>query len=189
MTQPWCSSMDDDRYQRAVEEAITFRIAARPWENRRPFEVAAAELMEQDWETLVYNMQVLIQLPGKEAWDTLGLIAQTLLRDGKPLPQPLALWVADVLGEKRRRPSKGADGTGTRDAAIQFVVHHITTTIELTPTRDSRAGGQAGDGRSACDAVGLAWGLGYKTVERIWNERVPYIRELANDLLSESPKK
>ena len=189
MTQPWCSSMDDDRYQRAVEEARTFRIAARPWEKSRPFEVAAADLMEQDWETFVYNMQVLIQLPGKEAWDTLGLIAQTLLRDGKSLPQPLADWVADVLGNRRRRPSKGADRTGNRAAAIQFTVHHIATTIGLKPTRDSRSGGRAGAGRSACDAVGLAWGLGYKTVERIWNERGPYIRELAKALLSESPKK
>ena len=180
--------MDDDRYQQAVEAAKALRKAAQSWESCRPFEVAAAELMTQDSETLVYHLKELIQFSEKEAWDTLGLIAQTLLRDGKPLPLPLADWVADVLGEKRRRPSKGADGTGTRDAAIQLAVHQITTTIGLTPTRNSRAGGEARHGRSACDAVGLAWGLGYKTVERIWNERIPEIRELANALLSGSPK-
>ena len=183
--------MDNERYQRAGEKARAFRLAALPWESRRSSEVAAEHLLAFDRDTLVYHLKTLIKFSEneKEAWDTLALIAQTLLRDGKLLPPPLAQWVADVLGEERSRPKRGADGTGTRDAAIQLGVDHIATTFELTPTRASAAGGRAGAGQSACDAVAQAWALGYKTVERIWNERIPEVRRELTALLSESPKK
>ncbi len=183
--------MDDERYQRAVEEARVFRKAALPWESRRSSEVATEHLLGFDLETLVYHLKVLIGLSKNEraAWDTLRLIAETFLRDGTPLPPPLAHWVADVLGEKRQRPRRGADRTGTRDAAIQLAVNHLVTAFDLTPTRAHAAGGAAGDGQSACDAVGQAWNLGYAAVERIWNERIPNMRALANALLSNSPKK
>ena len=183
--------MDDEVYKRAVEGAHAFRDAALPWESRRSSEVAAEHLLAFDRDTLVYHLKTLIKFSEneKEAWDTLALIAQTLLRDGKLLPPPLAQWVADVLGEERSRPKRGADGTGTRDAAIQLAVEHIATTFGLTPTRAGTAGGRAGEGQSACDAVAQAWALGYKTVERIWNERIPEVRRELTALLSESPKK
>ena len=169
--------MDNERYQRVVEDARAFRRDALPG-SRRPSEVATEHLLAFDRETLVYHLKILIKISEneREAWDTLALIAQTLLRDGKPLLPPLAQWVADVLGEERSRPKRGAHGTGTRDAAIQLAVEHIATTFGLTPTRGGAAGGRAGKGQSACDAVAQAWALGYKTVERIWNERIPEVR-------------
>ena len=106
---------------------------------------------------------------------------------GHDSPVTTCTLACNRLGEKRRRPTRGADGTGTRDAAIQLTVHHIATTFGLTPTHAFAGGEKAGDGQSACDAVGQAWDLSFKTVERIWNERVPYIRRQANSVLSKSP--
>ena len=169
--------MGDDVYRTAVEDARIFREAGASSERLRLSEAAADEVMKLDQSAFVHYLTVLIEsrVRQREAWDALGIISKTLLRNGKPLPPPLANWLANMLAGERRRPSRGADRTGTRDANIACTVSYIANEYGLTPTR--AGSGHAGQGQSACDAVGVAWGLGYKTVEKIWYELSPSARE------------
>ena len=180
--------MADENYQKAVKAARVFKKVGAEWQNR-PLSCMAAPLLVDDLSTRPANLKVLIEHPEKpkEAWAGLNLIAQTLLRDGKPLPASLAQWVADVLNGKPG-PTTGADKMAIRDLIIQITVANLAATFQMSPTRTSTRGQSAGDGCSVCDAVAGVWGLGYKTVERIWNERQSHIRDRYDPVLPKRGK-
>ena len=107
------------------------------------------------------------------AWDSLNLIARDLLRDGEQLPTELAEWVADRLDTNRPRPSRRGqdpDAKVNRNRAVMVAVRHLTRQ-GMTATRNKGGLNRACfEGGSACDAVGVAANLSYKTVESIWSE-------------------
>ena len=117
------------------------------------------------------------------AWDGVNIIAQQLLRDGKPLPPELASWVADVLEDvlkaEKKRPrgttSRGQDPHATllRDNVIIHTVECLllrgfNATRSTKKTGNGPAGKASAAAGSACDAVGEAFGMNYKAVERVW---------------------
>lgn len=107
-------------------------------------------------------------------WDAVWQLALRLLRDGEPLPGELASWVADVLEEKRQRPNRGRPGRPrmwARDSAVVAAVKALEAR-GFQPTRNKSGLEKAcAEGGSACDAVGVAFGIEkYKTVERVWSK-------------------
>lgn len=108
------------------------------------------------------------------AWDGLNLIAQDLLREGKPLPPALAEWVADVLADqlvkkelkRRPRPGKGDQRLHNRDEILRIAIGHLRCLFALRATRSDGA-----PPVSACDIVAAVMGMRYKAVEKIWNRR------------------
>ena len=109
------------------------------------------------------------------AWDSLKLIARDLLRGGESLPAELAEWLAGMLAEEKLRPTrKGQDPDGQvlRNRAIMVAVRHLTK-LGINATRNIRQKDKhlphcCFEGGSACDAVGVAEGMNYKAIERIW---------------------
>ena len=124
----------------------------------------------------------------KQAWDSVKLIAESLLRDGERLPAELSRWLADVLADhgkpkkKRRRPRPATGGSldANRDWVICGAVHHVGLRFNLPPTRNGD-GPEAccAEGGSACDVLGRAFlgnrRRGYKNTERIWGKRDPIL--------------
>ena len=117
----------------------------------------------------------------KAAWDAVNLIAQDLLGEGKPLPPELAEWTRavldDVLAGRKSRPTtrgRDPDANHVRDRAIVDAVQWLLTLEDFKATRRRFKGGKwlpaqaCVEGGSACDAVGVAAGLSYSNVERIW---------------------
>lgn len=123
------------------------------------------------------------------AWDSLNLIAQDWLREGKPLPPKLVEWVVEVLADqlvkkkeqRRPRPRGGAQRLRDRDIVLCLLVGELRCLCDLNATRN------AGDPPvSACDVVAAAIGRPYKTVERIWNKRDPDVNYLLSGLDKQS---
>ena len=110
----------------------------------------------------------------KDAWDAVNLIAQGLIKQGKPLPPALAEWTADILvdqlsrrgEEKRPRPARGGHRKGGRDLIVRMEVANLCDKYGLTPTRN-----KASEPRSACDAVAFVLGENYDVIESIWRKR------------------
>ena len=180
--------MDDDRYQKAVEAAREHKEEYAHLESVPVSELEARYYLEQGGIVLAAFVEMLIDEKVRrpqQAWDTLIFIAEALLRESKRLPIRLARWVADVLAGKKKRPRKDDSGTIARDLLIQDAVGRLVAEFDLKPTRNSGLKLNAGGGQSACDAVGEARGLGYKTVERIWNQRTDYDRKITNFVLSD----
>ena len=142
------------------------------------------ETLVKSYYTLPSPHPVVEQLPvflrlsreDRQAWDAVSAIAQQELRSSKPLSPELAEWVADVLEGKHKRPAKrGPDRHANilRDwrvvAAVQVLVDCGFRATRNSEKKGLRDGGKAcAAGGSGCDAVGEAFGLGYKAVERIW---------------------
>jgi hypothetical protein len=99
----------------------------------------------------------------KQFFDWMRAIAAYFLRHGRPMPAILANWAADVLEGELSRPSVGANSTLARNIAMGNMVQLIRDRYDLAPTRNG-----ASAERSACDAVGAALGLSYKTIEAVW---------------------
>ena len=127
----------------------------------------------------------------RAVWDALNRIAQWHLRSGGPMPRELVDWVADRLEGKRERPVKpGPHAQTVRDKLIASVVHALVVDRGFHATRNKRlpmkmARARASvEGGSACDAVGVALGMGYKAVERVWTNSKPSDRELLRGSLN-----
>lgn len=106
------------------------------------------------------------------AWEGLNLIAQEMVRNGEHPPPELAKWTA----EQRPRPTKrGPDpyGDASRNQIIVITIEHLLLESGMKATRNGlidriQRPEPCHEGGSACDAVGVAMGLSYKAVEKIW---------------------
>ena len=132
------------------------------------------------------------------SWDGVRLIALRMLRDPEPLPFALASWVADVLEDaskpkkEKKRPRPRAPKKATppvlhanylRDQLIAVSVLMLVNN-GFTATRNKSTGRACFEGGSACDAVGVAFGLmGYKLIEGIWNARTVRLKPHATPRL------
>ena len=124
----------------------------------------------------------------KQAWDSVKLIAESLLRYGERLPAELSRWLADVLADqgkpkteqRRPRPTTGGSPDANRDWVICGAIYHVGVRFGLDPTRNGD-GPEAccAEAGSACDVVGYAFlgkaNRGYKNTERIWSKRDPIL--------------
>ena len=135
------------------------------------------------------------------AWDGVRLIALRMLRDPEPLPLALASWVADVLEDaskpkkEKKRPRPRAPKKATppskpvlhanfaRDWLVAVSVLALVNN-GFTATRNKPIPRACFEGGSACDAVGVAFGLrGYKQMEGIWNASTVRLRPHATPRL------
>ena len=119
----------------------------------------------------------------RDMWDALNGLAQDYLRKRRPLPDDLADWAADALDStvnqpaKRPRPARGTEDAARKRLEIWLSVRHLVMLYDLNPTRGLNGLPECcAEGGTACDVVGAAFGLNYKAVEKIWNERDPLLR-------------
>ena len=119
----------------------------------------------------------------RDTWDGLNRMVQHYLRERRTLPHELAAWTANALDgmvttpAKRPRPPKSTEDTARRRVEISLGVYNLAKLHSLFPTRGLNGlPGCSAAGGSACDVVGAAFGLNYKAVEKIWNERDPLFR-------------
>ena len=101
----------------------------------------------------------------KFAWDYLAALSSDMLRNGLELPDPLRLWLADVVDRKRERPNKIPLSTLCRDALAAFLVGRVVRYCEINATRNDGS-----EPLSACDAVAEALNISYKLIEKAWFE-------------------
>ena len=178
--------MDEARFAAAVEWAKQFR---QQVEANQGVTLAEGHPKEYRRCTAARRARLLNSLISRsedeaEAWDGVNLIAQDHLRTGEPFPGgELRSWMADVLEdrlkrpqeEKRPRPEGHHPPNSVRDLIIASAVM-LLVSDGFKPTRSGgrKTGetdaGRAGARYSACDAVGHAFGLGYKRVEEIWTD-------------------
>ena len=122
------------------------------------------------------------------AWDSVKMIGEILLRDGEQPPPGLAEWLADVLADhgkprkdkRRPRPAKDDSPDANRDWVICGAINHVGQRFNLSPTRNgAKADICCAEGGSACDVVGrVVFGKtlkSYKNTERIWGRRDPLL--------------
>ncbi len=110
-------------------------------------------------------------------WDAIDRIAQAHLRSGYPMPRELGEWDAARREGKRPRPSKrGPKPKPVRDKVIASTVQALvdrgfypTGHPRLRMTSERTRGRASAVRGSACDTVGLAFGMNYKAVEKVWN--------------------
>lgn len=127
----------------------------------------------------------------KSAWDALCVIAADWVREGEPLPDPLAAWTADVLRclgtarqgkvpaylagpeNERPRPGKGGHHQSFRDMLICEAIQELVASVRnLSPTRNRSLGDQpCAEGGSGCDIVAAALSMTYTSVEQAWARR------------------
>ena len=110
------------------------------------------------------------------------LIVQQLLRDREPLPEELADWVVDRLDGRRPQPRrKRRFDDWVRDILIAVCVSSLvdkgfTATRKKRLPMETHPGEASAEGRTACDAVGVALKLNYKKVEKVWTDADPELR-------------
>ena len=119
----------------------------------------------------------------RSTWDALNRMVQHYLHERRQLPDELAGWAADALDSmvnkpaRRPRPPKGTEDAARRKVEIYLSIYHLVKLYGLDPTRGLSGRPECcAEGGSACDIVGAAFGLNYKAVEKIWNERDPLFR-------------
>ena len=111
----------------------------------------------------------------RNIWDGLNLFGQETLRSRKPLPDELALWVADVLAEKRLPPKRSGSRHPLRNILIVTAIEQLATDgyRPIERAYGTYGPGCCPDGRSVCDAVGIAFEdldpkLKYRSIEALW---------------------
>ena len=111
-------------------------------------------------------------------WDCLNEIAQHLLRNREPVPGPLADWLVTQLAGKPTRPKLPGQDPHANLVRNTAIVEAVQNLVLLPPrfraTRTKRLpmrkppGKASVEGGSACDAVGVAFSMNYKAVEKVW---------------------
>ena len=115
----------------------------------------------------------------RNIWDGLNLFAQETLRSRKPLPDELALWAADVLADalagKRLQPMRSGSRHVLRNLLIVTAIGQLATNgyHPIGRTYGTRGPWCCPEGRSVCDAVGMAFEdldpkLKYRSIEALW---------------------
>ena len=98
------------------------------------------------------------------AWDAVTLIAEQLHGRGETLPRELNDWAVEATTGMRRRPTpRGRPPKKARNRTIVDVIKKLGD-AGYHPTRNDATEPH----HSGCDAVAVAFGLKYKTVESVW---------------------
>ena len=187
--------MDEKQFKEAVEwvrHRFGWQLTAYP--NGRPpmvaqmYERSRVVGIASDIRDGHVSIEEVIERSGSkgstEEWDGLSLLAQWLLRQGDPLPSPLANWLADVLAGRAPRQGKGQRPSATaRHIVIIDAIEWAIRAFNRNPTRSNatvypECCAKQGSG---CDVVGIAlgehmpeWGSvppRYKTIESLWLRR------------------
>ena len=124
---------------------------------------------------IVLSVRLQLSKENQREWDAVSLIAQQLLRNREPLPDALADWLADVLKEDRQRPKQRGRPRENmaRNRAIVEAIKMLRAKGFEPFTRNPEPAGEVASekGGSACDEVGVAFGLDkYKEVENRWTK-------------------
>ena len=121
------------------------------------------------------------------AFDSLSVMAQAILRyEYMPMPAELANWAADVLEGRIDRPPKGEKRLANRNLALADTVLFIKVLRDLKPTRSGAGPSECcAEGGSACDVVGAAHDMPYKTIEGIWLEWREFLNARSQDAYPE----
>ena len=166
--------MDEKRFQEAVESVRNVLRQERELWGETPAEGLARLYKRSAPESRADFLREQLWCSNEimASWDAVKLIAEDLLRDGEPLLPELAEWVANVLadGEKSRPTQRGQDPDAkfNRNRSVMVAVRNLVSQ-GMTATRNKAGVNHACfEGGSACDAVGLAVNLSYKTVESVW---------------------
>ena len=144
---------------------------------RDALEAAGSTPVEQNAKFYRSHPETLINLSERSRtdWDALKLIVERLRTRGEPLSPDLTDWAVDAFVGKRPRPTaRGKDPYAyrVRDWLIYKAIAELRT-AGFYPTRGREKGAVGGKacakGGSACDAVGMAFSLGYDVVsKKIW---------------------
>ena len=177
--------MDRDKFQKAVEAARHAIRAVPQVVGGTPEEVIARSYQTVAAEHRQAALHDLIRLSREHAsaWDGVNLIAQDHLRNGAFLPSELAAWIASRIESnptcpRPTRKGQGPDAKFSRDLSIVLAVLWLTE-AGLSPATRGGAGKASVEGGSVCDAVGVAVGLSYKRVERLWTDTTSPVRKAA----------
>ena len=187
--------MDEKQFKEAVEwvrHRFGWQLTAYP--NGRPpivaqmYERSRVVGIASDIRDGHVSIEEVVERSGSKGstqeWDGLSLLAQWLLRQGDPLPSPLANWLADVLAGRALRKGKGQRPSATaRHIVIIDAIEWAIRAFNRNPTRSNatvypECCAKQGSG---CDVVGIAlgehmpeWGSlppRYKTIESLWLRR------------------
>ena len=127
--------------------------------------------ISRDGDGLEENLICLSRSEGW-AWDVVNAMAEAALRHPyQPIHPELATWAADRLAGHEPRPRVKGKRLVNRDLAIADSIVVLCKIYDLKPTRSLRGHPECcAEGGSACDLVGVAAGMTYKAVERVWSE-------------------
>ena len=172
--QTWYGSMDEEQFAEAVALAGLF-LSYSPYKGKTSA-AAHAMALSEDLKDIDGLVGVLIIYSRRErwAWDALSALTQAVLRHKyyfDPLMPLLAPWIAGVLAGEEPRPKEKGKRLMDRDLAIADAIVLLGKALGLKPTRSRRGHPRCcAEGGSACDAVGVASGMNYKAIERIWTQ-------------------
>ena len=179
-TQPCGASMDKATFDEVVNFA-RFCMKHSPMGKRTPGGALLAAYEHED--SSIIGGFTGMAVTERWAWDAALAVAEAWLREEARLPHdeilpgyvrgPLAAWTADVLIGKKKPPPRGATRLANRDICVAEAVYVLTLVFDLNPTRniakrDDSLPKSCAKGGSACDVVGKAQGLNYKTAEKAW---------------------
>ena len=181
--QPRGASMEKEVFHEVVKFA-RICLERSPMGKRTPGEAQLAAYDRPDDEDSFVKGALIAQSGTKRwAWDATVAMAVEWLRGEARIPRKetlpsiqhsyLANWTADVLAGKRKRPSKDGTRVANRNICIAEAVYVLTLVFDINPTRNNSKRRQrlpecCPEGGSACDVVGEAQGLNYKTAEKAW---------------------
>ena len=183
--------MDEIRFQEAIRPANYF-LENSPYANKPPGAAHAKALSDHFREDLGLRLALVMASEHERwAWDAVSAIAQSTLRHRKfdPLPRELARWITEILEGKRSPPKKGSKRQAKRNLMTVDAIHLSALRYELKPTRNRADLPKCcAEGGSACDVVGAAQNMGYKTVESIWSEWGRYASGHEDEKLGTTPQ-
>ena len=161
--------MDRPSFEEAVQIAERHRAALEAAGSTSAEQIARTHRRPEMFGALIDRSKV-----SRTYWDAAKLVAYQLRRRGESLPPELNDWAVDAFtGIRPRSVARGRDPyeNTQRDWLIYVVVKKLEA-VGFHATRNKATGDAKGTacakGGTACDAVGQAFGLGYKAVEKIW---------------------
>ena len=179
-TQPPSASMDKETFDEVVKFARIF-LERSPMGKRTPGGARLSAYEHED--SSIKSALILMSETERWAWDATVAMAIEWMREERYIPRRetlpghvrcyLADWTADVLAGKRKPPRRGATRVANRDICVAEAVYVLTLLFDLNPTRNiakrhDSLPKSCAEGGSACDVVGEAQGLNYKTAEKAW---------------------
>lgn len=164
--------MDKEKFAEAVR-AAEFVMACSAYNGKTSGAAHAMALIthSRDGDGLEENL-ICLSRSERWAWDAVSAMTQAALRHPyQPISPVLATWAADMLAGNEPRPRVKGKRLVNRDLAIADTIVVLCKLYGLKPTRSLCGHPECcAEGGSACDVVGVAAGMTYKAVERVWSE-------------------